>query len=72
MEKKTKFEKALNVIRKKIKEDPELYHAYQSNIAKAFYDEYYRISTRKYKNACMMYDVANKAAKNFLNLWFNS
>jgi hypothetical protein len=69
MKKKTKFHKALDIVRNDIKEDPELYYTYQSNIAMAFYDEYYRLDIRKYKNKATIHEITNNAAKNFLNLW---
>lgn len=68
-QKKTEFHKALDIVRKGIKEDPGLYYSYQSNIAMAFYDEYCRLDIRKYKNKDTIHEIANKAAKNFLNLW---
>lgn len=56
---------------KKLREDPELYRAYQANIAMAFKDEYYnykKTSRAKYLNRRDMHAVANNAAINFLNL----
>lgn len=51
----------------KIKKDKELYYAWQSNIAMAFYDEYRRCE-KKYKNLNDIHRIANDGAKNFLNL----
>ena len=54
-------------LKKALKEDKELYYAYQSNIAMAFYDEYRRCE-KKYKNIEDIHRIANNAAKNFLDL----
>ena len=55
---------------KALREDEELYYAYQANIAMAFYDEYYRAKKTKpyYLNREDIHEIANNAAKNFLNL----
>ena len=63
-----KTKKAVNVLTKAIKNDSELYYAYQANIAMAFKDEYDRCPA-KYKNQTNIHKIANIAAKNFLNLW---
>ena len=54
----------------KIKGDHELYYAFQSNIAMAFVDEYERCE-KKYKNRVDIQQIANWAAKNFLDSWAN-
>ena len=56
---------------KNLKEDEDLYYAYQSNIAMAFKDEYDR-NDKKYKNRTDVHEIANNAAKNFLNLLINA
>jgi hypothetical protein len=52
---------------KNLREDKELYFAYQANIAMSFYDEYMRCK-KKYKNHSDIHKITNQAAKNFLNL----
>ena len=64
----SKFEKALNVVREEIRNDEELFHAYQANIAMAFVDEYKR-NNSKYKNDTDIHEIANTAAKVFINMW---
>ncbi len=59
--------KAVRVLAKALKEDPDFYHSYQSNIAMAFKDEYER-NTKKYKNREDIHKIANQGAMNFLNL----
>lgn len=67
----------LKVVTEEIKNDPELYYAYQANIAMAFKDEMERsglhspnpenhsiLVTRQ-----MLHEIANQAANNFLDLW---
>jgi len=49
--------------------DPELYYAYQANIAMAIKDEAYRAKKKKkYISAKDMHEIANQGAKNFLDL----
>ena len=60
--------KAVKVLTKSIREDEELYYAYQSNIAVAFQDEFAR-SPLEYKNRQEIHRISNNAAKNFLNIW---
>jgi len=62
------MKKELDAVRNKIKEDPDLYLSYQSNIAMAFFDEYKKCS-KKYKNRTDLHEISNRAAINFLNLW---
>ncbi len=54
-------------LQKALRTDKELYFAYQSNIAMAFYDEYRR-NEKKYKNHQDIRLIANNAAKYFLDL----
>ena len=56
---------------KQLKEDPELYRAYQDNIAMSFKDTYHnykKASRAKYLNKRDIHAIANNAAINFLNL----
>lgn len=50
-----------------LKEDPEYFYSWQSNIAMAFFDEYRR-NNKKYKNRRDLLNISNEAAKNFLDL----
>ena len=59
----THFEKVFE----ELKNDKELYQSWKANIAMAFKDEYSRCK-KKYKNKEDLHKIANKAAKNFLNL----
>ena len=52
---------------KALKEEPDLYFAYQSNIGMAFKDEYHR-NKKRYKNRKDIHNIANNAAKYFLDL----
>lgn len=54
----------------KIKEDKDLYYAYQANIAMAFKDEYHSFKKKKGKslNNTDIHIIANNSAKNFLDL----
>jgi len=54
----------MDVIRKELWNDKELYCGWQSNIAMAFMDECHRMGIKHKK----LHEVANNAAKNFLNL----
>jgi len=54
---------------KELREDEELYYAYQSNIAMAFVDAYdYYKKGKKYINREDLLIISNNASKNFLNL----
>lgn len=59
-------------LQKALKEDKELYYAYQANIAMAFQDEFWRTCTSHEHLALMdketLHGIANQAAKNFLDL----
>ena len=64
----SEFSDALKIVAKGIKNDPELYYGYQSNIAMSFYDAY-RLNPKMYKNREEMHKIANEAAKRFLDMW---
>lgn len=54
-----------------IKNDEEMFYAYQSNIAMAFKDEYKKYKKdriKKYINKGDLHIIANNAAENFLNI----
>lgn len=51
----------------KLKNEPDYYYGWQSNIAMAFKDEFSR-NKKKYKNSQDVHEIANQAAINFLNL----
>jgi hypothetical protein len=64
-----KLKKAVKILSKNIKKDPELYYAYQANIAMQFKDEYSRKRKKKnYLNNEDIHEIANNAAKGFLDL----
>lgn len=68
---KMKLKKAVKTLSKSLRKDKDLYYAYQSNIAMQFKDEYSKKRKRKnydYLNNDDIHDIANDAAKNFLNL----
>jgi hypothetical protein len=63
---------AVKAVCNQIRKDPELYLAYQANIAMAFYDEYRRrAKNSKYVSRTKLHLIANSAAKNFLDLWIS-
>lgn len=62
------IKKSVKILTDAIRNDNELYYVYQANIAMAFKDEFYR-NNKKYKNTEDIHEIANTAAKNFLNLW---
>jgi len=62
------IKKSVETLTDAIRNDDELYYGYQANIAMAFKDEFYR-NTKNYKNMKDIHEIANIAAKNFLNLW---
>lgn len=66
------FIKALNIVRKKLRNDDEIFFAYKANIAMAFFDACYWYKKKNNKKVLSNSDIhkcANEAAKNFLNLW---
>jgi len=64
------FKRALTKVVEEIRDDRELYYVYQANIAMAFKDAYARNKKRS-KNLRDIHEIANIAAKNFLNLWIS-
>lgn len=63
---------SVKTLTQSLKDDPDFYYAYQANIAMAFKDEFKRrgLAIAEYCNGDeVLHDVANQAAKNFLNLW---
>lgn len=52
-------------LRRALKEDPEYYYSWQSNIAMAFKDRFEKENIHFDFN--IIHEVANDAAKNFLN-----
>lgn len=53
----------------RIRTEPDLYYAWQANIAMAFKDEYNRQINYNYMpNKEDIHEIANQAAKNFLDL----
>ncbi|MCP3685393.1 MAG: hypothetical protein GY861_22305 [bacterium] len=63
----TEVEKAVRILTKAIKEDPDFYYSYQANIAVAFQDEAERQNSEDPFEK--IYSISNEAAKNFLDLW---
>ena len=63
-----KLSKAVKTLTNALNNDPELYYGCQSNIATAFIDEYHRFP-KKHKNKQDILQIANTAAKNFLDMW---
>lgn len=66
-----KTKKAVKTLSKALRKDKDLYYGYQANIAMSFKDEYYRQLKKKdyrYMNGENIHNVANEAAKSFLNL----
>lgn len=60
---------AVKTLTKALREDEELYFAYQSNIAMSFFDAMKpRLSKSELTNN-ELGEAANKAAVNFMNLW---
>jgi hypothetical protein len=57
---------------KELKADPDFYYSYQANIAMAFKDEFHRQAGQPgevhHVNSDDIHEIANTAAKNFLNL----
>ena len=55
-----------NILRK-IKKDKEVSYVRQDNVAMTFKDEFYHCK-KKYKSSGEIHTIANRAAKNFLDL----
>jgi|AntAceMinimDraft_18_1070375.scaffolds.fasta_scaffold10933_2 hypothetical protein len=71
LSKKTVVLPILN-IDERIKDDPELWYGFKSNIAMAFVDcayWYRRKNKKKYLSAWDLHQISNEAAENFLKLW---
>jgi hypothetical protein len=62
---KDNLEESVNVLRKALKEDEELYYGYQANIAMAFVDEVGSSDLVIDHND--LHEIANTSAINFLN-----
>jgi hypothetical protein len=62
------IKEAVKIVTNAIKNDAELFYAYQANIAVQFQDAFAR-NTKRYKNRHDIHAISNEAAKNFLNLW---
>lgn len=58
---------AIRLLRRELAKDEELFFAYQSNIAMAFYDE--MMKEELFISRDVVFRVANQAAINFLNLF---
>jgi len=66
-----KLQKAVKTFRKGLKKNSDFYLAYQANIAMQFIDEYSRKRKEKnydYMNNQDIHEIANTAARAFLNL----
>ena len=59
---------AVEVLCNNLRSDPELYFAYQSNIAMAFVDEAHKSFP---DDKSRLLEIGNQAAKNFLDLLIN-
>jgi len=64
------IKKEVDVLRKTLKEDEGYYIAWQANIAMAFKDQFERFSEEHGIISAVenIHEIANTAAKNFLNL----
>ena len=65
-------QKAVSTLTQAIKTDPDLYIAYQSNIAMAFVDSVNSFKVRTGKrnlNRREVHQLANEAATHFVNSW---
>lgn len=64
-----RLKKAIKILFKELRKDKELYYAWQSNIAMAFKDKYFtERKNKRYLNNEDIHNLANDAARNFLNL----
>lgn len=59
----------VDALRKELKEDADLYYTWQSNIAMAFKDRFEKENI--HFDFKIIHEVANDAAKNFLNQLIN-
>jgi len=66
---KMDVKEAVKVLGESLTKDPDLYYAYQANIAMAFVDEFNKESEHhgKISAAFSIHHIANQAAINFLN-----
>ena len=66
----SEFNDALTIVKKHLKEDKDIFHTYKSNLAMAFYDQYYKNKDKEesYKTRDDIHMIANVAASNFLDL----
>jgi len=67
---KNKAKRPVKNFVKVLKEDPDMYYAYQANIAMNFQDmayHYKRGTGKKYLNRKDLHSISNSAAKNFLD-----
>lgn len=71
MKQETELSKSVNVLQEALRNDPELYFAYQSNIAMAFVDQYNKVPAQDQAFTLPIHQVANDAAKQFLDLFIN-
>lgn len=66
------IKKSVDTLCEALRNDAELYYAYQSNIAMSFKDEFHRIAGKPgevvHVNSDEVHEIANQAAKIFLNL----
>ena len=66
-----RIKKAIKILIKELGKDKEFYYGWQANIAMAFKDKYYNYKKKKNKrwlNQQDLHNIANEAAKEFLNL----
>ena len=60
------IKKELAIVVKALRDDKDLYYAWQSNIAMSFIDGFNR-KHPKSSNSLSIHEIANQAAKNFLD-----
>lgn len=72
------IEHAVRTLAKALKDDPEFYYGYQSNIAISFQQQWEKMLREKvFASAVILpkheliHDMSNQAAKNFLDLFIN-
>jgi Tfp pilus assembly protein PilF len=63
----TILERAVKDLSKALREDPEYFYSWQSNIAMAYMDEFNK-KPQKYFKQEELHEIANTAAKTFLNI----
>ena len=70
-----KIRQARKVLTDELKKDSDFYYGYQSNIAVAFVDEFndfYKEVAIADKTKHEIHQIANLAAKRFLDMWISS